>query len=144
MMWSNLASTLFLPLVLFFYFYHTYLFNNFPLITSAVKTSFCCVAWEFSPTYRLLLWKRSTDIGLSVHVQWLTTRSPLRYQASHSFFLKKISWKILIYNFFHSVGEASKRKVLDWPTRLSVCIGAARGTSFFKKKTQSTSTMGLN
>jgi len=49
--------------------------------------------------------------------------------------LKKISWKILIYNFFHSVGEASKRKVLDWPTRLSVCIGAARGTSrFFKKK----------
>jgi hypothetical protein len=61
------------------------------------------------------------------------------------FFLKKISWKTRIYNFFHSVGEASKRKVLDWPTRLSVCIGAARGTSFFfKKKTQSTSTMGLN
>uniref|UniRef100_A0A453B9A4 non-specific serine/threonine protein kinase n=1 Tax=Aegilops tauschii subsp. strangulata TaxID=200361 RepID=A0A453B9A4_AEGTS len=24
-------------------------------------------------------------------------------------------------------GEASKRKVLDWPTRISVCIGAAKG-----------------
>jgi len=34
----------------------------------------------------------------------------------------------LIYNpLFFLVGEASKRKVLDWPTRLSVCIGAARG-----------------
>lgn len=44
------------------------------------------------------------------------------------FFKKKNSWKTLIYIiFFHSVGEASKRKVLDWPTRLSVCIGAARG-----------------
>jgi hypothetical protein len=30
-------------------------------------------------------------------------------------------------NFFWFEGEASKRKVLDWPTRLSVCIGAARG-----------------
>lgn len=38
-------------------------------------------------------------------------------------------------SFFRSVGEASKRKVLDWPTRLSVCIGAARGTSFLYKNT---------
>lgn len=49
------------------------------------------------------------------------------------FSFKKISWKTLIYIFFRSVGEASKRKVLDWPTRLSVCIGAARGTRSFKK-----------
>jgi len=33
----------------------------------------------------------------------------------------------IILIFFCFVGEASKRKVLDWPTRLSVCIGAARG-----------------
>lgn len=25
-------------------------------------------------------------------------------------------------------GEAAKRKILDWPTRLSIAIGAARGT----------------
>lgn len=24
-------------------------------------------------------------------------------------------------------GEAAKRKVLDWPTRLSIALGAARG-----------------
>ncbi|XP_006657852.2 nodulation receptor kinase-like [Oryza brachyantha] len=42
--------------------------------------------------------------------------------------------QILVYPFMSNgslqdrlYGEASKRKVLDWPTRLSVCIGAARG-----------------
>uniref|UniRef100_A0A0E0LMD0 Protein kinase domain-containing protein n=1 Tax=Oryza punctata TaxID=4537 RepID=A0A0E0LMD0_ORYPU len=42
--------------------------------------------------------------------------------------------EILVYPFMSNgslqdrlYGEASKRKVLDWPTRLSVCIGAARG-----------------
>jgi hypothetical protein len=28
---------------------------------------------------------------------------------------------------FRFVGDAAKRKVLDWPTRLSICIGAASG-----------------
>ncbi|KAJ1291495.1 hypothetical protein BS78_02G319400 [Paspalum vaginatum] len=42
--------------------------------------------------------------------------------------------QILVYPFMSNgslqdrlYGEASKRKVLDWATRLSVCIGAARG-----------------
>ncbi|KQK15671.1 nodulation receptor kinase isoform X2 [Brachypodium distachyon] len=42
--------------------------------------------------------------------------------------------QILVYPFMSNgslqdrlYGEASKRKVLDWPTRISVCIGAARG-----------------
>ncbi|TVU38380.1 hypothetical protein EJB05_11747 [Eragrostis curvula] len=42
--------------------------------------------------------------------------------------------QILVYPFMSNgslqdrlYGEASKRKVLDWPTRLSICIGAARG-----------------
>ncbi|KAF0905950.1 hypothetical protein E2562_008972 [Oryza meyeriana var. granulata] len=45
--------------------------------------------------------------------------------------------QILVYPFMSNgslqdrlYGEASKRKVLDWPTRLSVCIGAARGLAY--------------
>lgn len=57
--------------------------------------------------------------------------------------LCKIDYMVIIYTkhyVFHSlasffsfsfktrfVGEASKRKTLDWPTRLSIMLGAAKG-----------------
>lgn len=46
------------------------------------KTSFCCLARKFGPTHWLLLRKGSTDIGISIHVQWLTAGSPLWYHVS--------------------------------------------------------------
>uniref|UniRef100_A0A0D9X0H2 Protein kinase domain-containing protein n=1 Tax=Leersia perrieri TaxID=77586 RepID=A0A0D9X0H2_9ORYZ len=50
--------------------------------------------------------------------------------------------QILVYPFMSNgslqdrlYGEASKRKVLDWPTRLSICIGAARGLAHLHSST---------
>ncbi|KAK9129722.1 hypothetical protein Sjap_010209 [Stephania japonica] len=34
---------------------------------------------------------------------------------------------LLPYSFLLGAGEASKKKVLDWPTRISIALGAARG-----------------
>jgi len=36
-------------------------------------------------------------------------------------------WYPLILKFNFITGEPSKRKILDWPTRLSIALGAARG-----------------
>jgi hypothetical protein len=99
------------------------------MIINTVKASFCCVAWEFGPTYWLLLWKGSANIGLPVHVQWLTTGSPLWYMSLLRFFYLSVLdiFLYLMTIIFRFVGDAAKRKVLDWPTRLSICIGAASG-----------------
>lgn len=45
--------------------------------------------------------------------------------------LAQSSFLLYIYIFIYVInsqtGEAAKRKTLDWPTRLSIALGAARG-----------------
>ena len=53
------------------------------------------------------------------------------YGTSHPKFFSSIIFSF-IYIYFHlcnqsQTGEAAKRKTLDWPTRLSIALGAARG-----------------
>lgn len=50
---------------------------------------------------------------------------PIQSSLAQSSFLLYIY--IFIYVINSQTGEAAKRKTLDWPTRLSIALGAARG-----------------
>lgn len=51
-----------------------------------------------------------------------------RLYGKHSKILSAyLFWYPLILKFNFTTGEPAKRKILDWPTRLSIALGAARG-----------------
>ena len=98
------------------------------IVNVTAKPSISSSAWEPGASFWLLLWKWSTNPRLSIYVQWFSTRSPLWYLLIKN---NPTTWispdsDILSTTGFWT-GEAAKRKTLDWPTRLSIALGAARG-----------------